>query len=81
MLQSGTDLPVVRKTQQDNGYAIMAMLERQQGSRRMGLPVDYPLVDSDGQLITRNRRQIPDRRKPDPGRKGHKVRLSLVGSD
>jgi hypothetical protein len=74
-------MSVIRKTQQDDGFAIMAILERQQGSRRMGLPVESPLIDSDGKLIERNRRQIPDRRRPDPDRKGYKVKLSVVGSD
>lgn len=41
----------------------MILIERQKGSRRIGLPVDFPLTDSQGISVIRERRRLPDRRK------------------
>ena len=42
----------------------MSFITRQKGSRRYDLPVEFPLVDSNGVLVLKDRRQIPDRRQP-----------------
>ena len=41
----------------------MKLILRQKGSRRMGLPVSYPLKDCDGVQVFGDRRQLRDRRK------------------
>jgi len=42
------------------------MLEkRSQGKRRRGIHPEYPLMDSGGLIITRNRRRVSDRRLHD----------------
>lgn len=41
----------------------MRVVIRQTGSRRMGLPVDYPLTGDDDVLVSHDRRRLPDRRK------------------
>jgi len=59
----------------DNGIPLLAskqgcktanMLKinvRQKGNRRWNLPYEFPLVDSQGILVMRDRRRLPDRRK------------------
>mgnify|MGYP001553185616 FL=1 len=47
----------------------------------MGLPVEFPLTDSDGVLIVQERRRLPDRRKPVHDIDDLKVILSKMGSD
>jgi len=42
----------------------VSFITRQKGSRRYDLPVEFPLVDSNGVLVLKDRRQIPDRRQP-----------------
>ena len=59
----------------------MRLVVRQKGSRRMGLPVEFPLTDSDGVLIVQERRRLPDRRKPVHDIDDLKVILSKMGSD
>ena len=59
----------------------MRLVVRQKGSRRMGLPVAFPLTDSDGVLIVQERRRLPDRRKPVHDIDDLKVILSKMGSD
>jgi hypothetical protein len=50
----------------------VGIIVRKKGSRRMGLPVEFPLVDNQGVIVARDRRRLPDRRKAqqdssDPG--------------
>ena len=39
------------------------LMVRQRGSRRFGLPVDFPLMDSQEVIVIQDRRRLPDRRK------------------
>ena len=39
------------------------MVVRQKGDRRFDLPVEFPLMDSQGVFVIKDRRQITDRRK------------------
>ena len=41
----------------------MAMFIRQKCSRRSDLPVEFPLMDSQGIFVIKDRRQLADRRK------------------
>ena len=41
----------------------MTMIVRQKGDRRFNLPVEFPLVDSQGIFVIKDRRQLTDRRK------------------
>jgi hypothetical protein len=47
----------------------MTLTVRQKGSRRFDLPVEFPLMDSQGVFVIKDRRQLTDRRKvkDDPG--------------
>ena len=40
----------------------MALAVRQKGSRRFDLPAEFPLMDSQGIIVIKDRRQITDRR-------------------
>jgi hypothetical protein len=35
---------------------------RQKGTRRLGLPVEFPLTDGQGKFVNQDRRRLPDRR-------------------
>ena len=59
----------------------MRLVVRQKGSRRMGLPVSFPLTDSDGIVVAHDRRQVPDRRKPVHDLEDLKVILSKMRND
>ena len=59
----------------------MKLVIRQKGSRRMGLPVEFPLTDSQGALVLQDRRKIPDRRKAQRGLEDLKVILSKMSGD
>lgn len=59
----------------------MKLVVRDKGSRRMGLPVDFPLRDSQGILVNRDRRQLQDRRKQLYGIDDLKIILSKMSSD
>ena len=39
------------------------LMVRQKGSRRIDLPVEFPLMDSQEVIVIQDRRQLPDRRK------------------
>ena len=39
------------------------MIARQRGSRRFDLSVEFPLTDSQGLFVVKNRRRLSDRRK------------------
>jgi len=41
----------------------MNLIIRQRGGRRSCLPVDFPLKDSQGLSVVRDRRRLSDRRK------------------
>jgi hypothetical protein len=41
----------------------MTLILRQKGSRRFDLPVEFPLMDSQGVYVIQDRRRRPDRRK------------------
>jgi hypothetical protein len=47
----------------------------------MGLPVSFPLTDSDGIAVAHDRRQVPDRRKPTHDLEDLKVILSKMRND
>jgi hypothetical protein len=47
----------------------------------MGLPVSFPLTDSDGIAVAHDRRQVPDRRKPTHDLDDLKVILSKMRND
>ena len=59
----------------------MKLILRQKGSRRMGLPVSYPLKDCDGVQVFGDRRQLKDRRKLAYGIDDMKTILSKMGSE
>ena len=59
----------------------MRLVVRQKGSRRMGLPVEFPLTDSDGVHVIEDRRQISDRRMSVHDFNDLKVILSKMGGD
>jgi hypothetical protein len=59
----------------------MKLVVREKGSRRLGLPVEFPLRDSQNMLVVRDRRQLPDRRKPQCGIDDLKVILLKMSSD
>jgi len=40
----------------------MALAVRQKGSRRFDLPTEFPLMDSQGIIVIKDRRQLTDRR-------------------
>ena len=44
-----------------------ALKVRQKGSRRSNLPVEFPLTDSQGLVVVKNRRRLSDRRKAKHG--------------
>lgn len=41
----------------------MGLIKRQPGERRWGLPVEYPLADSNGTYVVTDRRSGSDRRQ------------------
>lgn len=41
----------------------MGIIKRQPGDRRWGMDVDFPMTDSDGVYVIRDRRSGVDRRK------------------
>jgi hypothetical protein len=43
--------------------AIMGMIKRQLGDRRLGFPMEFPLIDSDEVLVPRDRRIHHQRRR------------------
>ena len=59
----------------------MRLVVRQKGSRRMGLPVSFPLTDSDGIAVAHDRPQVPARRKPTHDLDDLKVILSKMRND
>ena len=56
----------------------MNLIIRQRGSRRLDLPVEFPLMDSQGLFVIKDRRRLPDRRKAECGIDDLKVILSKM---
>ena len=59
----------------------MELVARQRDSRRDGLPIEFPLTDSQGLLVTEDRRRLPDRRKVELGYGSNALRLALSKKD
>jgi hypothetical protein len=59
----------------------MKLVVRERGSRRMGLPVEFPLRDSQGTLVLSDRRKLPDRRKQQCGIDDLRVILAKMSSE
>ena len=57
------------------------MIARQKGSRRFDVLVEFPLEDSQGVIVIKDRRRLPDRRKEIYGVDDLKVILSKMGGD
>ena len=56
----------------------MDLIIRQRGSRRSDLPVGFPLTDSQGLFVVKDRRRLSDRRKAECGIDDLKVILSKM---
>jgi hypothetical protein len=56
----------------------MKPIERQKGSRRLNLPVEFPLIDSEGTCVVRCRRNLPDRRKEKLGLADFQVMIAKL---
>ena len=54
------------------------LIIRQKGSRRFDLPVEFPLTDSQGLIVVKDRRRLSDRRKAKHGIDDLKVILSKI---
>jgi len=54
------------------------LIIRQKGSRRFDLPVEFPLTDSQGLFVVKDRRRLSDRRKAKHGTDDLKVILSKM---
>ena len=63
------------------GESIVRLVVRQRGSRRFGLPVEFPLTDNQGLCIVHDRRRVPDRRKSKHDIEDLKVILSKMSRD
>jgi hypothetical protein len=59
----------------------VTLITRQKGSRRLDLPVEFPLEDGQGLLVIQDRRQLQDRRKPKYGIEDLRVILSKMADD
>lgn len=56
----------------------MTLIIRQKGSRRLDLPVEFPLEDNHGLLVIHDRRRLQDRRKARYGLEDLKVILAKM---
>ena len=56
----------------------MGIIKRQLGDRRMGLPLEFPLVDGDDVLVSRDRRIHQERRRADLTREEIELLLSQL---
>ena len=59
----------------------MTMVVRQKGDRRFNLPVEFPLVDSQGLFVIKDRRQLSERRKVKDDTDDLMVMLSEMADD
>jgi len=57
------------------------MIIRQKGDRRFNLPVEFPLMDSQGLFVITDRRQLSDRRKVKADTDDLMVMLSEMADD
>jgi len=58
----------------------MILNERQKGSRRIDISVEFPLEDSQRVIVIQDRRQLSDRRKAEHSNDNQKVILSKMNS-
>ena len=58
----------------------MILIERQKGSRRFDMPVEFPLEDNQRVIVIQDRRRLPDRRKAEHGNDDQKIILSKMNS-
>jgi hypothetical protein len=61
-----------------NVGAAVYLVVRQKGSRRLDLPVEFPLTDSESVVVIHDRRRLQDRRKTKYGRDDLKVILEKM---
>ena len=59
----------------------MTMVIRKKGDRRFNLPVEFPLVDSQGLFVIKDRRQLSERRKVKDDTDDLMVMLSEMADD
>ena len=59
----------------------VTMVVRQKGDRRFNLPVEFPLVDSQGLFVIKDRRQLSERRKVKDDTDDLMVMLSEMADD
>jgi hypothetical protein len=59
----------------------VTLVVRQKGNRRVGLPVVFPLMDSQGVFVIKDRRQLTDRRKAKDDPDDLMVMLSEMADD
>jgi len=57
------------------------MIIRQKGDRRFDLPVEFPLMDSQGVFVIKDRRQLSDRRKAKDNPDDLMIMLSEMAND
>jgi len=66
------------KTESKESEPSMNLTVRKKGGRRFGLPVEFPLEDSQGVFVIQDRRRLPDRRKEKYGLDDLKVILTKM---
>ena len=59
----------------------MKLIIREKGDRRIGIPEEFPLRDSQGLHVIKDRRRLHDRRKEKYGFEDLRVILSKMSSD
>ena len=59
----------------------MTIIIRQKGDRRFNLPVEFPLMDSQGLFVIKDRRILSDRRKVKDDTDDLMVMLSEMADD
>jgi hypothetical protein len=59
----------------------VTLVVRQKGDRRFNLPVEFPLRDSQGLFVIKDRRQLSDRRKVKDDTDDLMVMLSEMADD
>ena len=65
----------------NEGELSMNLIVRQKGGRRFGLPVEFPLEDSQGVFVIQDRRRLSDRRKTKYGLDDLKVILAKMADN
>ena len=59
----------------------MTLIIRQKGSRRLDLPVEFPVEDGQGLLVIQDRRRLQDRRKARYGLEDLRVILAKMAEN